>query len=110
MVFSSQFALSLEIARLVPLALNVVGDSADKAMRFMRNVRNSGSDGLTEEDLALLFGRCRISDKVEVMFKERVRESTILPLAGEFSLRQGAGPTVGRALRHAPYFSTVAPN
>ena len=107
MVFSSQFALSLEITRLVPLALNMVGASADKALRFMRDVRNSGSDGLTEEDLALLFGRCRISDKFEAMFKERVRESKILPLAGEFSLRQGAGPTVGRALRQAPFFSSI---
>ena len=107
MPFQNQFSLSLELTRLLPL-----GTYADKAtqaiVNFGRQLKNSGSDIITEDDLLLVFGRSKISATLESSFKMLVAESSSnRPLFEGIILQAGPGPTVGRALRERPYFAMV---
>ena len=112
MPFLSQFALSLEVTKIVPVKL-CLAKSVEAVMSLARSLQNSGSDiVIEEEDLALLFGRCRISPKMESNFKVYLQQSGMIPpfhLLDGIALQSGAGPTVSRALQvdNAPYLSTV---
>ena len=108
MAFSNQFSLSLELTRLVPVNL-AVSKAAEALLGLARNLQNSGSDIVIEEDLANVFARCRISPSLASSFKTVVlKEGTQnIPLEREISLISGPGPTVGRALKETPYLATV---
>lgn len=107
MPFSSQFNLSLELTRLLPLAS--VADSATQTLiRFARDLRNSGSDVVVEEDLVEIFGRCRISSELGSSFRTVIKESVSnKPLWEGIMLQAGPGPTLSRAFREPTYFSMV---
>lgn len=63
---------------------------------------------MVEEDLAELFGRCRITDSVASSFRaEMSRTDPAVGLAGGLALMRGSGPTVMRALLEPAYFSTI---
>ena len=77
-------------------------------MALARELRNSGSDIVVEEDLAQLFGRSRISPEIASSFKTIVSKSSSNRSLWEgITLQGGPGPTVLRALREAPYFAMV---
>lgn len=109
MAFSSQFSLSLELTRLVPLG-NILSVAGNGILNLARDLRKSGSDITVEEDLTLVLGRNRLCPNFESTFRVAVRGSSQQQI-GEFIdiiLEAGAGPTVQRSLKHPPYFSTVA--
>lgn len=66
------FNLTLELTRLVPLGLA----SSDTVMSLARSLRNSGSDIVTEEDLATVLGRLRIAPQMASSFRTVVAEVT----------------------------------
>ncbi len=105
MVFESQFALTLELTKLLPLDLLPAGAKA--AVAFARQLQNAGSDIVIEQDLAELFGRARIEAKLESSFRDVVSKSKPIFLTDEMMLAGAPGPTVGRALQERPYFATV---
>ena len=71
-------------------------------------MRHSGSDIVVEEDLAIVFGRCRISTALESSFRTVITQSTSnVPLLESIMLQGGPGPTVVRAFQESPYFSMV---
>ena len=108
MVFTTQFALSLELARLLPAIGQATNSAADAIMRRARDLRHSGSDIVVEEDLANVFGRCRISLTLSSSFKTVITKSTSnVPLVERITLQGGPGPTVIRALQETPYFAMV---
>lgn len=92
MPLSNQFSLSLELTRLVPFGLA----TTDAVMNLARSLQNSGSDVVTEEGLATIFGRCRISPQMATSFCTvvRKRNSSMLDSALGLSLEGGPGPTV----------------
>ncbi|KAI9796102.1 MAG: hypothetical protein M1833_006524 [Piccolia ochrophora] len=108
MPLESQFSLSVELTKLVPLG--PVIDSAGRGiLQLARNLRKSGSDITVEEDLAAVFGRNRIDPRFDSTFRTAVKESTVHQLGAllDVVLEAGAGPTVLRSLRDRAYFSTV---
>ncbi len=107
MPFSNQFALSVEVTRLVPLALAAAYKSSEAVMSLARDLRKSGSDIVIEEDLAYMFGRCRIAQQLESSFRTITNTRISTPLAEGLTLEGGPGPTVLRALKHSSYFATV---
>ncbi|KAL8789500.1 MAG: hypothetical protein Q9213_001113 [Squamulea squamosa] len=107
--FSNQFALTVELTRLLPhigWAANKVGNAIRTRAR---ELRHSGSDIVVEEDLANIFGRCIISPVFTSSFKTIVaKSSSNIPLLEGIVLQGGPGPTVIRALQEPPYFAMVA--
>ena len=108
MPFQNQFALSLELTRVAPVGL-IVSKAGQALMRLARDLQNSGSDIVIEEDLANIFGRCEISSILASSFKTVIAQSDGPPtlLDGGIALVSGAGPTVIRGLQESPYFATV---
>jgi hypothetical protein len=102
----SQFALSLEVSRLVPLNF-VASKAAEAIMALARDLQSSGSDLVIEEDLLNMFGRCRIAQNMERSFRVIVAEQGSAPLSESISLESGPGPTVLRGLTQPSYFATV---
>ena len=98
MPFANQFALSLEVTRLVPMRL-VVSKAYETIMSLARDLQNSGSNIVIEEDLADVFGRSRISTQFERTFATVVKKdgTTLHNLCEGIVLAGGPGPTVGRA-------------
>lgn len=108
MVFQNQFALSLELTRLLPPIKWATDKTADAIMTRARDLRHSGSDIVVEEDLARVFGRCRISNALTSSFKNIITKSTSnVPILEAIMLQGGPGPTVVRAFQDSYYFSTV---
>ena len=108
MVFTTQFALSLELARLLPAVGRATNSALDAIMRQARDLRHSGSDIVVEEDLANVFGRSRISLTLSSSFRTVITRSTSnIPLVERITLQGGPGPTVIRALQESPYFAMV---
>ena len=63
---------------------------------------------MVEEDLASVFGRCKIAPTLESSFKTVVvQSSSNISLLEGIVLQGGPGPTVARALRESPYFVMV---
>lgn len=101
------FQIALELTNLIPR--EVVSAGITRVVNFARDLKNSGSDIVVEEDLAEIFGRGRISKDLEEKFKAKVRIQKFTPLShgSEVVLADGAGPTVLRALRDSRYLATV---
>ncbi|CAL8575148.1 hypothetical protein XPA_001090 [Xanthoria parietina] len=78
-------------------------------MSLARSLQNSGSDIVIEEDLANIFGRCRIAPHREREFREVVgkNHSSTLSSALGLTLEDGPGPTVLRGLTQPPYLAMV---
>ncbi|MCJ1385390.1 hypothetical protein MMC17_008513 [Xylographa soralifera] len=107
MAFSNQFALSVELTRLVPLRL-IANKTAELIMTQARELRHSGSDIVVEEDLAGVFGRVRIADGLASSFRTVIgRTSSSTPLWDGLTLQGGPGPSLIRAFKEAPYFATM---
>lgn len=107
MPFENQFALSLEVSRLLPVKL--VGDKATEVvMQLARSLQNSGSDIVVEEDLAQIFGKSHIAPRCESSFKTVVvGNAGTSQLYNTIFLQKGPGPTVARAISNPPYLATV---
>lgn len=111
MPLDSSFQLSFELTKLFGVARQAA--SATQAIvTLAKQLRNSGSDIIVEEDLADVFGRMRIEHSIETEFKKRILVDTaIVPLYQqcEIQLQSGPGPTVQRAFRDLDrrYLSTV---
>ena len=108
MAFTNQFALSLELTKFVPGA-SLVNLAGRGLIHLMRELQNSGSDFITEGDLAEIFGRNRIESKFASTFRNAVKHSVIHQVANfaELVIEAGAGPTVRRSLNEPSYFSTI---
>lgn len=107
MAFANQFALSLEVTRLVPLGL-IANKTAELIMTHARELRHSGSDIVVEEDLASVFGRSRIADGLASSFRTVMkRASSNTSLWEGIMLQAGPGPSMIRALKEAPYFAMM---
>ncbi|MCJ1390074.1 hypothetical protein MMC18_002932 [Xylographa bjoerkii] len=107
MAFSNQFALSLELTRLLPVTW-ATNKATEAVMIHARDLRNSGSDIVVEEDLVSVLGRNTISPTLTSSFKHIVVKSSFnVPLWEGITLQSGPGPTALRALRETPYFAMV---
>ena len=108
MALSSQFSLSVELTRLLPLG-PLARVAGGRLLSLLREMRDEGYDAVTEEDLAEVFGRNRIDTKFESTFRTAVRHSAVHKIAdiAELMLEAGAGPTVRRSLKEPAYFSSV---
>ena len=104
----SQFSLSIELSKVVPL-VPIVNVASKSLLDLVRSFKKSGSDIVTEHDLASILGRARIDAAFSRTFRNAVRTSTVHKLAGvaELVLEAGAGPTVRNAVDKAPFFSMV---
>jgi len=106
MPFSTQFDLTLELTRLLPL--NLLGNASQSAvLSLARQLCNSGSDIIIEQDLAELFGRSRVGRQLESSFRAIVSRGKNAALTDELSLISGPGPTVTRAFQDRSYFATI---
>ncbi len=78
-------------------------------MRLARDLQNSGSDIVIEEDLVNIFGRCEISSILASSFETVIIQSGGPPtlLDGGIALVSGAGPTLVRGLQESPYYATI---
>lgn len=105
---SSQFSLSVELTKLLPLGplANIAGRGL---LTLIRDLQSSGSDIVTEEGLAEVFGRNRIDAHFESSFRTAVRHSVIHQFAdvAELMIEGGPGPTVRRSLQDPIYFRTI---
>ena len=108
MALSSQFSLSVELTKLIPLGplASVAGKSL---LHFIRELQASGSDIVTEEGLVEVFGRNRIEPRFESSFRTAVRQSAIHRVAdiADLVIEGGPGPTVKRSLKDPIYFRTI---
>ena len=108
MGFDSQFALTVELTRLVPQA-GIAVAAGSKISQQARDLKRSGSDLLVEEDLTLIFRQSKIDAAIEQRFRSSVANSQpfafseLMPIV----LWSGAGPTVRRALKDQTYFPMV---
>ncbi|KAL8762425.1 MAG: hypothetical protein Q9194_007549 [Teloschistes cf. exilis] len=108
MAFTSEFALALELASFFPPIKWAVTTAGDAIMSYARELRQSGSDIVAEEDLANVFGRCKISSRLASSFKTVVAQSTSnVSLLEGIMLQGGPGPIVARAFKDSAYFSMV---
>jgi hypothetical protein len=100
--------LALELSNILPIK-DVARAGYNKLVDLARDLRNSGSDIVVEEDLAEVFGRVRVQLEIEKAFKEAVKVQKIVPLfkGSEVELYQGPGPTMLRAFQESRYFATV---
>ena len=105
MAFSTQFALSYELSKIVPVN-SIVNVASKGLLKLVRDFQDSGSNLVTEYDLAQILGRNYISPQFASTFRTGVKESRIYRLVGiaELVLEIGAGPTVDHALNEADYF------
>lgn len=100
LAFTSQFALTLELASFFPPIKWAVTTAGDAIMSHARGLRQSGSDIAVEEDLANGFGRCKISSRLASSFKTVVAQSTSnVSLLEGIMLQGGPGPTDARAFK-----------
>ncbi|KAI4284431.1 MAG: hypothetical protein L6R35_004915 [Caloplaca aegaea] len=108
MSLPSQFSLSLELSKLLPLGA-LIPASSRALVRLLRDLQASGSDFLTEQDLAAVFGRSRIEQRFASTFRTAVKTSVVHRVVNiaELVIEGGAGPTVRRGLSEPAYFSTI---
>ncbi|KAL9579179.1 MAG: hypothetical protein Q9212_005257 [Teloschistes hypoglaucus] len=108
MAMSSQFSLSLELSKLVPFG-SLVNATGHGLVRLLRQIQTSGSDFITEQDLAEVFGRNRVEPMFASTFRTAVKQSLIHEISGiaEMVIEGGAGPTVRRSLNEPGYFAMV---
>ena len=103
-----QFSLSVELTKLVPFG-SPVNTAGHGLVRLLREIQASGSDFVTEEDLAQILGRNRVDPLFASTFKTAVRHSVIHEISSvaELVFEGGAGPTVRRIPNEPAYFSMV---
>lgn len=108
MAFTNQFSPSLELTKFLPGSA-VVGLASRGLLHVMRELQNSGSDFITEGDLAEIFGRNRIEPRFASTFRTAVKHSAIHQVAdlAELVIEYGAGPTVRRSLKEPAYGTLV---
>lgn len=108
MAMGSQFSLSLELTKLVPFG-SLVNAAGHGFVRLLRDIQASGSDFVTEQDLAEVFGRNRVEPLFASTFRTAVKHSVIHQISGiaEMVIEGGAGPTVRRSLNEPGYFAMV---
>ena len=108
MPFESQFSLSLELAKILPVR-EVVNAGAEKIISLVRALKREGSDFLIEEDLANIFGRGKIEPSLEDDFRRVVKIGSIqlLHVDCHIVLDSNPGATVRRALKDRFYMSSV---
>ncbi|MCJ1288747.1 hypothetical protein MMC34_000276 [Xylographa carneopallida] len=108
MALNPQFAVSYELSQLVPV-VPIVNLASRGLLELVRDFQSSGSNLITEHDLAEIFSRSYIDAQFASTFKTAVQKSKIRKLAGiaEIVLEAGAGPTVQHALKETPFFSMV---
>lgn len=108
MAMSSQFSLSVELTKLVPFG-SLLSTAGRGLLHLMRELQDSGSDFITEADLAEVFGRNRIDPRFESSFRTAVKQSVVHKVSeiAELVIEGGAGPTVRRSLNDPVYFATV---
>ncbi|KAL8972134.1 MAG: hypothetical protein Q9183_000701 [Haloplaca sp. 2 TL-2023] len=108
MAMGSQFSLSLELTKLVPFG-SLVNASGHGLVKLLRQIQASGSDFVTEQDLAEVFGRNRVDPLFASTFRTAVRQSLIHEISGiaEIVIEGGAGPTVRRSFNEPAYFAMV---
>ncbi|KAL8724730.1 MAG: hypothetical protein Q9181_006700 [Wetmoreana brouardii] len=104
----NQFSLSLELTKLVPFG-SLVNATGHGLVRLLRQIQASGSDFVTEQDLAEVFGRNRIEPLFASTFRTAVKHSLIHEISGiaELVIEGGAGPTVRRSLSEPGYFAMI---
>ncbi|KAL8947809.1 MAG: hypothetical protein Q9222_005948 [Ikaeria aurantiellina] len=108
MAFTNQFASTVELTRLLPPIKWATSKAGKAIMSRARELRQSGSDIVVEEDLASVFGRCRVSTALTSSFKTLVtRSSSNASLIESITLQGGPGPTISRAFQEPPYFAMV---
>jgi hypothetical protein len=104
-------SLQVELTRFIPAALGAAATGFRAALDLARDLKNSGSDIVVEEDLAALFGRNLIEPEIAENFSK-----TILPKGARYSifsesipivLWNGPSATVNRALKNKEYFPMV---
>ncbi|KAL9104841.1 MAG: hypothetical protein Q9187_008855, partial [Circinaria calcarea] len=108
MPLDSQFSLSLELSKIIPFS-SALNAASRGMLHLVREFQNSGSDVVTEYDLAEVFGRNFIAPRFASTFRTAVKTSISHRLSNiaELVLEAGAGPTVKRALNDSLYFPTV---
>src|SRR5881392_4225798 len=108
MPFSSQFSLSLELTRLIPLRLR---DGASAVVtEFLKAIIVSGSDLEAERRTMYVLGRNKIESNLERTFREVTQFTTkksVFQKSLDIALEAGAGPTLQRALEEPEYLATV---
>ena len=72
MAFQTGFTVSLELTKRIPAL--VTSSATQTVLDRLRNFRNSGSDILVEEDLALTFGQVKICRDLESRFRLILRD------------------------------------
>ena len=108
MAYSNQFALTVELTRLLPALGKVTNKAANAMINHARDLRHSGSDIVVEKDLADIFGRCTISSALSSTFKTVITQSSSnISLLEGIMFQGGPGPTVSRAFQDPPYFAMV---
>ena len=108
MPLQSQFSLSLELTKLLPLG-SAIDAGRQAVVNLARELQKSGSDLVVEQDLAQIFGRNSITARFESSFRTAVKESKTKQLSSylDIVLESGAGPTVRRSLQNRFFFSMV---
>ncbi|KAL9018051.1 MAG: hypothetical protein Q9185_004653 [Variospora sp. 1 TL-2023] len=108
MAMGSQFSLSLELTKLVPFG-SLFNTAGHGLVRLLREIQASGSDFITEQDLAEVFGRNRLEPRFASTFRTAVKNSVIHQIShiAELVLEGGAGPTVKRSFSEEGYFAMV---
>ena len=108
MPFESQFSLSLELAKILPVR-QIVNAGVEQIISLVRDLKRDGSDFLVEEDLANIFGRGRIEPSLEQSFRKVVRIGSVQPLSVDspIVLDSKPGATIRRALKDQFYMSSV---
>ncbi|KAI4127304.1 MAG: hypothetical protein LQ338_003264 [Usnochroma carphineum] len=108
MPMGSQFSLSLELTKLVPFG-SLVNAAGHGFVRLLREIQSSGSDFITEQDLAEVFGRNRLEPLFASTFRTAIKHSVIHHISGiaDLVLEGGAGPTVRRSLNETAYLAMV---
>ena len=108
MPFDNQFALTLEVTKLVPLIGQAYNKTTNAILNSARELKNSGSDIIIEEDLTNVLGRCKISDGLSSSFRTVVgKSSSTIPLLEDIFLQAGPGPTVARSFKDKPHFAML---
>lgn len=91
MAFTNQFSLSVELSKLVPVA-PIVSIASRNLLELVRGLDRSGSNLITEHDLAQIFGRTYISPQFANTFKNAVRTSAVHKLSSIAELVLEIGP------------------
>lgn len=108
MPLSTQFSLSIELAKVLPIR-EALTNGVQQLVDLVRALKRTGSDFLVEEDLANIFGRGKIEPSLEKDFRDVVKTGSLQSLHADSPIALDAGPgaTLRRALKDRFYMSCV---